>query len=208
MKIVYLHGFASSPRSSKAQFFKERFEQLGIEVTIPDLAQGNFAQLTLTGQLAVVNDAAGPGPLIVMGSSMGGYLAALYAARHLEVEKVVALAPAFDFARLWRLRLGEEQMRDWAQRGWMETPHYGTGQTEHIGYELYKDALSYEPYPEITQPILIIHGLNDDVVPVEVSREFTLRTANARLVEVSSGHELTDQVELIWQETRLFLQIL
>jgi len=207
VKIVYLHGFASSPRSSKAQFFKERFEQLGVEVTIPDLAQGNFAQLTLTGQLAVVNEAAGPGPLVIMGSSMGGYLAALYAARHPEVETVVALAPAFDFARLWRLRLGEEQMRAWARRGWMETPHYGTGQTEHIGYELYKDALIYEPYPEISQPILIIHGLNDDVVPVEVSREFARRRPSAHLVEVHSGHELTDHVDTLWLETKQFLRI-
>lgn len=207
MKVVYLHGFASSPKSSKARFFKDRFKRHGIVIDIPDLADGDFPGLTLTGQLRVVAGAAGTGPLVVMGSSMGGYLAALYAARHPEVEKVVALAPAFDFASLWRLRLGEEQMHAWSRRGWLETPHYATGQSERIGYQLYEDALRYEPFPETRQPALIIHGVADDVVPVGVSREFARRNTSARLVEVSSGHELTDQVETLWRETALFLGI-
>ncbi len=209
MKIVYLHGFASSPNSSKAQFFRRKFEALGIEIAIPDLAQDNFTGLTLTAQLSVVKDAAGSGSVVVMGSSMGGYLAALYAARHeQQVEKVVALAPAFDFARLWRLRMGDEQMRVWAGRGWMETLHHGTGQVEHIGFDLYEDALKYEPFPDIGQPALILHGVNDDVVPIGVSREFVRTRNNARLVEVHSGHELTDQVDVLWQETQLFLGLL
>ena len=207
MKIVYLHGFASSPNSSKAQFFRRNFEDAGVEVVIPDLAQGNFTELTLTAQLAVIDRVVDHAPAVIMGSSMGGYLAALYAARHRNVEKVVALAPAFDFARLWRLRLGDEQFNAWAERGWMETPHYGTGKTEHIGFDLYKDALNYELFPETIQPVLIIHGLHDDVVPIAVSRNFVYIRNNARLVELHSNHELTDQLPALWRETANFLGI-
>ena len=54
MKLIYLHGFASGPMSSKAQFFRRRFEELGIEMRIPDLSEGNFEQLTISGQLRVI----------------------------------------------------------------------------------------------------------------------------------------------------------
>lgn len=207
MKVVYLHGFASSPNSSKAQFFRRNFETSGVEVAIPDLAQGNFTELTLSSQLAVVDRVVGRDSAVIMGSSMGGYLATLYAARHPNVEKVVALAPAFDFARLWKLRLGEEQFNAWAERGWMETPHYGTGKTERIGFHLYKDALNYEPFPETTQPVLILHGVHDDVVPIGVSRNFANIRNNASLVELHSNHELTDQLDTLWLKTSNFLGI-
>jgi uncharacterized protein len=98
MKFVYLHGFASSPNSRKARFFEERFNELGIGLEVPDLAEGNFRNLTLTAQLNVVSRLCSGQPASLIGSSMGGYLAALYAARHPEVERLVLLAPAFSFA--------------------------------------------------------------------------------------------------------------
>jgi predicted esterase YcpF (UPF0227 family) len=51
---IYLHGFASGPGSHKAQFFRERFADYGIELQIPDLAAGDFSGLTISGQLRVV----------------------------------------------------------------------------------------------------------------------------------------------------------
>src|SRR5271169_4437624 len=97
-RFVYLHGFASSPSSRKARFFAERFRELGIGLEIPDLAQGNFRNLTLTAQLNLIAQVSRDEPVSLIGSSMGGYLAALYAARHPgNVEKLVLLAPAFSF---------------------------------------------------------------------------------------------------------------
>ncbi len=106
MNIVYLHGFGSSPESTKARFFGARFREHGISINIPDLAEGDFEHLTISKQLDVVGRAAGGRPVVLMGSSMGGYLAALYAVRHLEVQSVVLLAPAFAFASRWEEWLG------------------------------------------------------------------------------------------------------
>src|SRR5262245_8030594 len=96
-RFVYLHGFASGPSSSKARFFRDRFAELGIGLEVPVLAEGAFERLTISGQLAVLEQTTGGDPVSLIGSSMGGYLAALYAARHPEVEKLVLLAPAFSF---------------------------------------------------------------------------------------------------------------
>ena len=104
-RIVYLHGFASSPHSSKAQFFLRKFAALGVPMEIPILDEGRFEELTISGQLAVIERAVGDQPAILIGSSLGGYLAALYANRHpAQVEKLVLLAPAFQFPRRWRER--------------------------------------------------------------------------------------------------------
>src|SRR5580704_3818249 len=172
MNLIYLHGFASGPQSSKAQFFRRRFEEVGVAMQVPDLSEGNFAGLTISGQLRVIERIAGGDDVRLIGSSMGGYLAALYAARHPEVTKLVLLAPAFGFARRWPLRLGEATVAEWRRTGWLPLYHYGDKMERRVGYQLLEDAAQYEDYPEISQSALIFHGRNDDVVPVEYSQEF------------------------------------
>ncbi|MBK5290138.1 MAG: hypothetical protein JJE04_00400, partial [Acidobacteriia bacterium] len=53
-QFIYLHGFASSPASGKACFFAERFAALGHHLAVPHLDGGDFENLTLSGQLAVI----------------------------------------------------------------------------------------------------------------------------------------------------------
>src|SRR6266436_2130753 len=172
MSLIYLHGFASGPMSSKAQFFRRRFEEMGVEMQIPDLSEGNFEKLTLSGQLRVIEATAGGDDVRLIGSSMGGYLAALYAARHAEVSRVTLLAPAFGFARRWPLLLGADKVAEWRRTGWLPIYHYGDNMERRVGYELLADAETYDDYPDVSQPALLFHGRDDDVVPCEYSREF------------------------------------
>src|SRR5579862_806592 len=126
-RFIYLHGFASSPSSRKARFFEERFRELGIRLEIPALDAGNFRELTLSAQLRMVERVADGEPVSLIGSSMGGYLAALYAARHAEVEKLVLLAPAFSFASRWPATLGEQAMDHWKRTNTLKVFHYSEG---------------------------------------------------------------------------------
>src|SRR4051812_24066806 len=116
MRVVYLHGFASSPQSSKARFFAARFSGVGVPFHAPALDRGDFQSLTITGQLTAISDAvvgqrkqlADGEELVLMGSSLGGYLAALYAERNPKsVDRLILIAPAFQFYRRWRERLGQ-----------------------------------------------------------------------------------------------------
>jgi len=200
MKLIYLHGFASGPQSSKAQFFRSRFEALGVTMQVPDLSEGNFERLTIGGQLRVIERIADGDEVWLMGSSMGGYLAALYAARHPQVTKLVLLAPAFGFARRWALMLGEEKIAEWSRTGWLPVYHYGDKMERRVGYELLEDAGRYEDYPRISQPALIFHGRHDDVVPVEYSEEFAARHPQVKLQVMESGHELINVLEEMWME--------
>jgi len=205
-RILYLHGFASGPGSSKARYFQGRFAEDGIRVDIPDLAAGSFENLTLTGQLQVIEQTAGDEPVILIGSSLGGYLAALYAARHPQVQKAVLLAPGFGFARRWPQRLGEQTMREWERTGATPIFHYGEKTEKLLRFDLIRDGCQYEDYPDVRQQCLIFHGEHDDVVPAEWSREFALNKANVELHVVDSDHELLNVLEPMWERIRTFVR--
>jgi pimeloyl-ACP methyl ester carboxylesterase len=204
-RILYLHGFASSPASSKARFFHERLTRAGFAVEVPDLAAGDFQGLTITGQLDVLARAAAGKPVTLIGSSMGGYLAALYAARRPETARVVLMAPAFGFARRWRERVGATAVEEWQRTGTLEVFHYGEGRTCKLGYGLLDDGARYEDYPEVSQPCLIFHGLHDDVVPAQYSRDFAAGRNNVRLELVDSGHDLLNVLDEMADGVAAFL---
>ena len=204
-RIIYLHGFASSPASSKARFFAERLRAAGALVDVPDLAAGDFEGLTISGQMRVIARAAAGEPVALMGSSLGGYLAALYASRHPEVSRLVLLAPAFGFARRWAERMGTAAVDLWRTSGGVEVFHYGDNRQRRLSYALLDDAWSYEDYPDFRQPALIFHGAQDDVVPARYSSEFAASHPNARLEVLDSGHELLNVLDHMAPKVDRFL---
>ena len=203
--VLYLHGFASGPSSSKAAFFRRGLASAGIHVTVPDLAEGDFEHLTLSRQLGVIGRVAPAGAVSLVGSSMGGYLAALYAARHPEVERVVLLAPAFGFGRRWPERLGALEMERWRTSDALEVYHYGLGRNTRLAYDLMADATQYEDEPDLRQPALIFHGSRDDVVPVRYSEQFAAGHPNAALDVVDSGHDLLNVLDYMLPKAAAFL---
>lgn len=195
MRHLYLHGFASGPASGKAQWFRRRLAGHGIELEIPDLAAGDFEHLTVTGQLRVIEELVRGEAVSLIGSSMGGYLAALYASRHPEVQKLVLLAPAFGLLARWPETLGSEVMESWRQTGSRHVFHYAENREVPLSFDLMRDAALYPAEPSFTQPALVVHGRADDVVPVAASIEFARRHPNVRLEVLDSDHQLTDAVD-------------
>lgn len=205
MKYIYLHGFASGPGSQKGQTLRERFHAQGIDLLIPDLAEGDFEHLTITRQLAVVDRIAGGEQSVLIGSSMGGYLAALYAARHSEVQRAVLYAPALGFPRRLEAVLGPEEMERWRREGSRTFFNYAAETEQRLHYGLVEDARQYEEYPDVKQPVLILHGTRDDHVPVASSQQFAAGRANVRLVALDTDHQMLDALDTVWRETWAFL---
>lgn len=204
-RILYLHGFASGPASRKAIFFGSELAKNSVKLEIPDLAEGDFRGLTISKQLRVIERAANAEPVFLIGSSLGGYLAALYAQRHPEVTALVLLAPAFNFFKQWTAELGPAKMEQWKRDGEIPVYHYGEQTAMPLGFEFIEDAGRFDPYPAFTQPCMIFHGTSDPVVPVEYSEAFARDHANVELVKVESGHELTDVLETIWARARSWI---
>ncbi|MGL5133723.1 MAG: YqiA/YcfP family alpha/beta fold hydrolase, partial [Planktothrix sp.] len=55
-------------------------------------------------------------------------------------------------------------------------------------------------------PTLILHGINDQVIPIQASRNYSKTRPWARLVELNSDHSLENVLGEIWQEIRDFLE--
>jgi pimeloyl-ACP methyl ester carboxylesterase len=205
-RFIYLHGFASSPRSTKAVLFSERLTRLGQTVDVPDLEEGDFEGLTITRELAVVRReiARAPGELALIGSSMGGYLALLAAAEEPRVQRLVLMAPAIDIRAQWGVRYGAEKLASWQARGAAPTLHHAHGEERLIGYGLYEDLGRYDPAPPARIPTLAFMGRRDDTVAPAAVERWASQNPSVRLRWLDSGHELVDQLETMWSETAAF----
>lgn len=204
-RIVYLHGFASGPQSSKARYFRALLRSGGAHVDVPDLADGDFEHLTIAGQLSMIDRATHGDPVALIGSSLGGYLAALYAVSHPLVQRVVLLAPAFGFARRWPERLGQAALDAWRRTGTIDVFHYADNRTRKLGYQLLADGERFATYPDFTQPALIFHGTHDETVPVRYSEEFAAAHPNAALEVLDAGHDLLNVLDYMAPRILRFL---
>ena len=208
MNYVYLHGFASGPGSMKAQFLRSRFAEHGITLHVPDLNLGDFTTVTLTKQLQYLQDRFAGTPLVAIGSSLGGLLASLLASTNAEVEQLVLLAPAFGFSQRLVTSLGAAAIARWQETGSLDYYHYGLKQVVPLRYEFFADAQSHvETSLQRELPILIMHGINDEVVPASASQAFAGNHPHVTLELLHSDHGLGDVLEPIWQKTRTFLNI-
>ena len=203
---LYLHGFASGPGSTKAQFFRTRMADAGAAVAIPDLAP-DFTHLTVTGMLAIVEPLLAPAPTVLFGSSLGGYLAALVAARNPDrVRGLVLFAPAFGFVARWEARIGEAALTRWRAARTLPIFHYGLGREVPLDVHLLEDGHRYPEEPDPDVPTLAFAGRHDEAVPLAAVEHFAAARAGRELVVYDSGHELTDVLEPMWERTRAFLQ--
>jgi len=216
-RVLYLHGFASSARSTKAQYFEERFAEVGIPLVTPDLNAPDFSTLTVTRMLDEVGTTlarGAPGPVVLMGSSLGGFLAWHAAARlrpvmpQHPIVKLVLLAPAVTFGRHRQEDFGPGVVDDWERAGTREFFHYGENAPRQLHYEFYRDALAYPAaHAQVQVPTLIFQGMQDEVVKPHGVIEFCQGRPNISLRLLQDGHQLLEHLDEMWQETRTFLGV-
>ncbi|MDM9380541.1 YqiA/YcfP family alpha/beta fold hydrolase [Chlorogloeopsis sp. ULAP01] len=206
---IYLHGFASSPHSAKAQYISDRFAECNIKLQIPDLNFGNFSHLTITRQInQVAAEFCQKTPVTLIGSSLGGLTAAHLGQKYLQVEKLVLLAPAFGFLSHWLPTLGDEKIQRWQQEKYLMVYHYGEEKSLPLSYDFITDAVQYkEENLQRPIPTLILHGKNDEVIPIQASYDFTKLRPWVKLVEIDSDHALGNVMAEIWQAIRQFCQL-
>ena len=205
-RVAYLHGFASGPGGTKAQVFKSHFAKLGTILEVPDLAP-DFTNMTIGSMLAIIDTILDAGPTVLFGSSLGGYMAALAAARRPDrVPALVLIAPAFGFAARWERSVGEKAMAAWRRRGTAPVHHHGRGREEPLSIALLDEAHTWPQEPDPTCPALVLHGRRDDAVPFAVGEAFVARRPDRRrLVAYDAGHQLTEVLDEMWAASSRFV---
>lgn len=219
MNFLYLHGFASSPQSRKARFFKDKIEQNGWHCLVPDLNVPSFAALSLSAQidlgLELINDLneTNDNQLVIVGSSMGGLLAALLEQElrqqrsPTKIQAIVLLAPGFGITKRWPQIIGEQGMQSWRETGFRPFFHFAANQELPLHFAFAKELEQYKTDNfEINIPTIVFHGIDDQTVPIEHARQFAQLNPAAALVELDDGHELANSLDLIWLQTCDFLK--
>jgi pimeloyl-ACP methyl ester carboxylesterase len=203
MRFVWLHGFASGPTSGKGQYVRERLAGRGLRLELPDLNQPTFRDLTVTRMLGQLDALLGGEAPVLFGSSLGGYTAALWAARH-PVASLVLLAPAFDLARRWKQATPAADLARWRAEGEALVDHHAWGREEPLAIGFLDDAERYEAFPLPRAPTLVLQGMRDEVVAPDLAAEFARRVrergTSVRLVELPDGHELSADLPRLWRE--------
>lgn len=212
--ILYIHGFASGPASTKAQFFLHLFEESEYDLRLIDLNQGQegFRTLTLSRQIAQV-EAALPeqGPVYLIGSSFGGLTASWVATRHpKKVAGMILLAPAFQFlARLRNKLLTNAQMETWQRTGVREVEHYTYQRMLPLQYDIVTDMETWQDQDiRITCPTMICYGLHDETIPASQIIHFAhtqLGHTALTMIPLDADHSLAASLPRIGEETRQFL---
>ncbi len=207
MQYIYLHGFASSPNSTKARYLSDRFAEHHLPLCVPDLNHGDFPHLTISRQIQQVAPALNI-PTTIIGSSLGGLTAAHLGQQYTQVQKIILLAPAFGFLSHWLPTLGENITQKWQQKKYIQVYHYGEGKEMPLSHDFLTDAHQYQENSlQRPLPTLILHGKNDDVIPIQASQEFAIHRPWVNLIELDSDHTLGNVMSETWQTIQLFCQI-
>jgi pimeloyl-ACP methyl ester carboxylesterase len=176
--VLWLGGFGSDMAGTKAQALADwaiergrafvRFDYFGHGESSGELAQGTIGRWR-EDALAVLDELV-EGPAVLVGSSMGGWIACLLAlARPERVKAMVLIAPAADFTeRLMRPALPPEALEAIRTRGvWVRPSPYEPGGLP-IGRALLEDGARWSILPgplDIHVPLRILQGGRDQDVP-------------------------------------------
>jgi pimeloyl-ACP methyl ester carboxylesterase len=212
MRVIYLHGFASSARSSKAAFFSSRLAASGVTLETPDFNEPDFSTLTITRMIDQVEraiDARQPRRVALIGSSLGAFVAVLVAARRPgTVDRLVLLAPALDFGGNRMRTLGDRGLEEWKQTDRLDVFHYAYGRVMPVHYELYADARRYDAMnARVTAPVQVFQGMRDTAVEPATVQRWSSSRDNVELHMLDDDHQLQASLEYIWREMSRFLEL-
>jgi uncharacterized protein len=218
--IVFAHGFGSSRNGEKAQALEAECALRGWAFAACDFrghGQSGGSPINLCGSSLIEDlDAVTrlvtqqtEGPLFLVGSSMGGWAAAWLSARAPERIRACAfVAPAFYFLEF--RGLSQNELDEWRRtgrhafnNGWMNV---------EVGYGLVEESKRF-PVSELVErfktPLIIFHGMRDEVIPYSASVEFAANcaTPNVELHLLKEGdHRLNYAKRVIVREACDFFE--
>lgn len=209
--VVWLGGFRSDMAGTKAQALADwalaagrayvRFDYFGHGESDGDFAQGTITRWR-EDALAVL-EALTEGPVVLVGSSMGGWIACLAAmAAPEQVAALVLIAPAPDFTeKLMAPEMDAEAKAQMARTGvWLRPSDYG--EPYPISRELLEDGARWSILDgpvNVTAPTRILQGGADPDVPWRYALELaqSLKTEDVVFTLIKDGdHRLSRPADI------------
>lgn len=211
--VVFIGGYASARKSVKGSALldwalREERSFVRFDYSGHGDSGGRFEDATLglwlEETLRVIDEAAQPGPVILVGSSMGGWIALLAAAaRPARVHGLITIACGADFTEeVLRPRLPPFAIEELASKGVVYRPEANgnppTALTARFMEEAKAHLLLNRKIP-IACPCRLFHGMKDMDVPWSISARVAerLESDDALLTIVKEGdHRLSTEKDL------------
>lgn len=209
--VVFLPGYMSDMTGSKAEALAAwaqaqgrafvRLDYSGCGASGGDFLAGSIGRWT-GDALAVINHVWPQGEVLLVGSSMGGWIA-LNAGLALgsRLAGLIGIAAAPDFT-VWGLGIGEAERRQLDKQGWFARPSDYGPEPYRYSRALIEDAAAHlllDGQIGITAPVRLLHGQRDDAVPWRLSLDIAARlTGNdvqVRLIK-DGDHRLSRESDL------------
>jgi uncharacterized protein len=209
--VIYLHGFASSPDSSKAAFLRERLREAGVETHTPDFNLPDFSTLTISRMLAQVAAEIAAVPesraVALVGSSLGGFVAVQAALKHRgRVARLILMAPALDLGDSQMRTLGDRGIEEWRRTDRLDVFHHTYGRIMPLHFALYTDSRHYDALnARLDLPIQVFQGQRDALVDPATVRAWSRARPNVELHELDDDHQLRASLDAMWPEIARFL---
>jgi len=193
--VILCHGMESDKNSEKLIFLGRQLAQSGVLVLRFDFAyvgesSGKFEDITYSGEVDDLSSAYAwvqsrrPDKTALLGSSMGGTVALLYAAREPSVAGVVTVAAPLHPERFPRRVLTAAQLEEWRERG------FTTYNGRRLNVSLLEDLERLDVAAaarNVGCPVLILHGDADEVVPVDEAYELNSCLVNSKRLSILKG---------------------
>lgn len=211
--IVFLGGFMSNKNSTKAEFLfnfcKEKdINYVSFDYTGHGESSGNFLDGTISSWLddsLDVIDNLTQGDIMIVGSSMGGWIALLASlARPERIKALIGIAPSPDFTEnlIWKkLTLDQQQelmSKDIIEITGGDKDEYKYTFTKNLIIDGRKCCIMNSKIP-IKHPVILLHGYQDKTVPVDVSLKIAelLESENVKLLlSKNSNHKMASEHDL------------
>ena len=207
--IFFFGGYSSDMTGTKATALNNWTESNGINYLRFDYSghgqsSGDFGKGTLSnwlGEAKFFFEKFKSKKNIIVGSSMGGWIALLTALKNIDVNGLIGIASAPDFTKNEWDRLSESEKEEFKSNGSILFPDDDYGDYE-VFYEFVKDGFQHEILNdkiEITCPVRLLHGKLDKVIAYNVSEKIIeqLSTSDKSLTIIEDGdHNLSRQEDL------------
>ena len=204
--VILCHGMESDKNSEKLIFLGRQLAEKGILALRFDFSyvgesSGKFADITYSGEVDDLRAAFSliqnhrPGKTAILGSSMGGTVALLFAAKGPNIAALVTIAAPLHPERFPERVLTAAQLQQWRDCGF--TIYNGRRVNVSLLADLEKLNVPASA-KKIQCPVLILHGDADEVVPVEEAYELDtcLRQSKHLLIFEGADHRLSDPVAM------------
>lgn len=205
--LVFLGGYRSDMTGTKAVFLDNlcaekgyqflRFDYTGHGASDGDFRDGSIGDWTQDA-LAIIN-ATIKGDMILIGSSMGGWIGLLIAKILGDrIKAFIGIAAAPDFTDwVWNHEMTEAQQNLCKQQGYINTPDGDT-----LTLKLFEDGaqhLIFDKPLNLPFPVTLLHGKLDEVVPYQVAQKLAdhITPKPVELIIVEDGdHRLSTEANL------------